>query len=44
LIFRKYKQKEVTEPERKIDPIEQELNGIKGNLGIKKMNDVNKYD
>ncbi|GEM_PF-4338446 len=44
LIFRKYKQKEEPKPERKIDPIEQELNGIKSDFGIKKMNDVNKYD
>jgi hypothetical protein len=43
LIFKKY-QKEEAKPERKVDPIEQELNGIKGKLGINKMNDVNKYD
>jgi hypothetical protein len=44
LIFKKYPKKEEPKPERKIDPIEQELNGIKGNLGIKKMNDINKRD
>jgi len=31
-------------PEKKINPIEQELNGIKEEMGIKKMNDVNKRD
>lgn len=31
-------------PEKKINSTEQELNGIKGELGLKKMNDVNKYD
>lgn len=27
-----------------VDPIEQELNGMKGDLGLKKMNDVNQRD
>ncbi len=43
-IFKKYPQTDKEKSDRKIDPIEQELNGIKGDLGIKKMNDVNKYD
>jgi hypothetical protein len=39
LIQKKYSPK--PKPEPKINSVEQDLNGIKGNLGIKKMNDVN---
>jgi hypothetical protein len=44
LIFRKYQKKEEPKSAKNIDPIEQELNGIKGDFGIKKMNDINKRD
>ena len=40
LFFKNY----VLKSQKKVDTIEQELNGIKSDFGIKKMNDVNKYD